>query len=102
MSSLDSKFGNLVCCITVLPLSRAGQGMLKGIFRRLFHDVPRLRGKDGGWELGGRGRGNSPAWGLDVRKKGQDHSEKLITYSALVRKPTSKSKQVLRSQTYLY
>lgn len=70
MSSLDSKFGNLVCCITVLPLSRAGQGMLKGIFRRLFHDVPRLRGKDGGWEMGGRqgaggalGEGQQPSLG---------------------------------------
>lgn len=52
LSSFNSKFGSPVCCITVHPLSRAGQGVLKGIFRRVFHDVPRLRGKDGGWETG--------------------------------------------------
>ena len=35
----------------------------------------------GGW-VGGKG--NSPAWGMDVmREKGKDHSEKLVTVSLL-------------------
>ena len=30
------------------------------------------------------GKGNSPAWGMDVmREKGKDHSEKLVTVSLL-------------------
>ena len=55
LSSFNSKFGSLLCCITVLPLSRAGQGMLKGIFRKVFHEVPRLRGKMGAGRQAGAG-----------------------------------------------
>ena len=61
LSSFNSKFGSLVCCITVLPLSRAGQGMLKGIFRKVFHEVPRLRGRTGA----GKGQGQGLQYGCD-------------------------------------
>ena len=79
LSSFNSKFGSLVCCITVLPLSRAGQGTLKGIFRKVFHEVPRLSGRTGaGRQAGAGARATVWMWWM---RKAKDHSEKLFTVS---------------------
>ena len=53
----------------------------------------------GGWAGGG---GSSPARGEDVMERERQRPLGKAHYSVLVRNTTSKSKQVLRRQIYLY